>query len=219
MEDFDRLISPSEMKFETTAFWVRMFKLPLACMGKEMEQKLGATIGEVEDVDTNEDGIGWCEFLRVKVQVNVLKPLPHGRMLKMKNRSLWIAFQYEKIPKFYFQCGVICHGARGYLEGDERRKLGFDKENQYGLWLCVSYAKSWPEKKWGGGGGRKENRECDSSMDAGSASNRSTTTFRPEKKEHPLREDSGRQSGVFPFMLSKTVNMKRVSFLVGAWIQ
>lgn len=50
-EDFDGLISPSEMKFETAAFWVRMFKLPLACMLREMGKNLGETIGEVEDVD------------------------------------------------------------------------------------------------------------------------------------------------------------------------
>jgi hypothetical protein len=137
------------MKFEYGTFWVRMFKLPLACIGKEMGQKLGAVIGTMEEVDTNEHGIGWRAFLRVKVQVNVLKPLPRGTMLRMKQRSIWIPFQYEKVSRFCFRCGVIFHGMKGCSKGDEGRKVGTREE--YGPWLRVPAPKPWLEKRrqWG----------------------------------------------------------------------
>jgi hypothetical protein len=33
--EFDGITPPSQMDFNTEGFWVRMFNLPLACMGKE----------------------------------------------------------------------------------------------------------------------------------------------------------------------------------------
>ena len=67
---------PCKMAFESAPFWIRMFHLPLSCKGKEMGRKLGETVGTVEEVETNEDGIGWGEYLRVKAHVNFSKPLP-----------------------------------------------------------------------------------------------------------------------------------------------
>jgi hypothetical protein len=46
-------------------FWVRMFNFPLACMGKEVGFQIGATMGQVEEVDTDE-GVGWGKYLRVR---------------------------------------------------------------------------------------------------------------------------------------------------------
>lgn len=45
MEDFDGLIPPTQMAFDKVAFWVRMYNLPLACMGTEIGVKLGSTAG------------------------------------------------------------------------------------------------------------------------------------------------------------------------------
>lgn len=98
-EDFDGLVPPTQMPFDSVAFWVRMYNLPLVCMGRDTGFKLGAVVGKVEEVDTNIDGVGWGEFLRVRVHVNVHKPLLRGMMLKMEDRTLWIAFQYENIQK------------------------------------------------------------------------------------------------------------------------
>lgn len=100
--DFDGCHSLDELDFDHALFWVRMYKLPLACMGREVGQKLGSIVGVVEEVDTNEDEIGWGEYLHVRIHVNVTKPLSRGRMLKLKDKSKWIPFQYEKIPKFCF---------------------------------------------------------------------------------------------------------------------
>jgi hypothetical protein len=58
VEDFDGRTSPSEFTFDKALFWVQMMNLPLACMSREVGFKLGASVGKVEKVDTEKDGIG-----------------------------------------------------------------------------------------------------------------------------------------------------------------
>jgi hypothetical protein len=92
VEDFDRSIPVKQVSFNLESFWIRMFDLPLARMCREMVTRLGATVGEVEEVDTNELGIGWGEYVRVRIKINITKPLARGQLLKMKDRSYWIRF-------------------------------------------------------------------------------------------------------------------------------
>jgi hypothetical protein len=63
---FDGITPPSEIAFDKVAFWVRMYNLPLACMGQDIGRQIGASIGEVELVETDEDGAAWGEFLRAQ---------------------------------------------------------------------------------------------------------------------------------------------------------
>ena len=66
VEDFDGRTSPSEFTFDEASFWVRMMNPPLVCMGREVGFKLGASVGLVEDVDADKDGIGWGNSLGSK---------------------------------------------------------------------------------------------------------------------------------------------------------
>jgi hypothetical protein len=113
VEDFDGQSSPSELTFTKISFWVRMFDLPLVCMGREVGKKLGETMGTVEEVDADLDGIGWGEYLRVRIQMDITKPLPRGRKIKLEGKVIWVTFKYEKLPKFCFHCGLIVHGREG----------------------------------------------------------------------------------------------------------
>lgn len=132
VKDFNGLTPPTQMVFEKAAFWVRMYNLPLACMGTDIGFKIGSSVGKVEDVDVTYDGVGWGEYLRVKITLDLMKPLSRGRMLKMKDSSVWVAFQYEKLPKFCFKCGIIRHGATGCLSSGGRRTQGVDGAAQFG---------------------------------------------------------------------------------------
>ena len=58
VEDFDGLTPPSEIDFEKAAFWVHMYNLPLACMGLEVGKQIGSTIGKVEEVEMDDEGVG-----------------------------------------------------------------------------------------------------------------------------------------------------------------
>jgi hypothetical protein len=75
------------MDFEKAAFWTRMFNLPLSCMSEAMGFQLGNSVGHVEEVETEEDGIGWGNYLHVKIQLDISKPLARGRVLKFNGGS------------------------------------------------------------------------------------------------------------------------------------
>jgi hypothetical protein len=115
VEDFNGTIKPMKMEFENASFWIHMFHLPLACMSETMGVQIGSSVVLVEEVEIEEDGIGWSEYLRVRIRLDLSKPLARGRVLKLNGEPSWIAFQYERLPKFCFQCGVIHHGVTGCL--------------------------------------------------------------------------------------------------------
>jgi hypothetical protein len=101
-------------------------------MGREVGLKLGAFVGQVEEVDTKKDGVGWGEYLWVKINIDLYKPLSRGRVIKFDGKSTLIGFKYEHLPKFCFHCGVICHGVEGCLK---RTKLRNQEVNQFCLWM------------------------------------------------------------------------------------
>jgi hypothetical protein len=76
-------------------------------------RQIGSTVEEVEMVDTDERGIGWGESLRVKALIDLSKPLSRKRKLNINGAVEWVPFQYEKLPKFCFRCGVIRHRVMG----------------------------------------------------------------------------------------------------------
>ncbi|XP_059436194.1 uncharacterized protein LOC132169129 [Corylus avellana] len=146
IEDFDGTFTPSEFTFDHAAFWVRIENLPLACMGREIGQMIGASVGVVEAIDTDGDGIGWGESLRVKILLVLTKPLPRGRKIKIQGAVRWISFQYECLPKrFCYNCGVIIHG-----KADCTRRSSFrQQEQEYGPWLRAASPTRLPDRNQG----------------------------------------------------------------------
>jgi hypothetical protein len=156
MAEFDGRTPPSELEFEKVPFWVRMYDMPLACMSREMGQRIGASMGVVEEVDVDEAGVGWGEFLRVRIVLDVTKPLLRGRFLKLRDKTIWITFHYERIPRFCFMCGVIKHGGRGCVKPGGRMLPENENLQQFGPWLRVSL----PNRFGGGEGGRENYKEA-----------------------------------------------------------
>lgn len=70
---------------------------------------IGKTIGKVLEVDVEEDDKACGRFLLVRIEINIGKPLPRGRSLKVIRDSLWIPLKFEKLPQFCFNCERIVH--------------------------------------------------------------------------------------------------------------
>jgi hypothetical protein len=128
-------------------------------MGREVGFKIGSSVGEVEEVDTDRNGIGWGEFLWVKILIDLSKPLPRGRKLKFEGESTWISFQYERLLKFCFNCGVISHSH----EGCQKRSVLRNHENttEYGMWLRAECPTRRTEKNQGRGYSNQYGRDDD----------------------------------------------------------
>jgi len=60
-------------------------------------------------------------------------------MLHIQDRSIWIAFKYEKLPNYCYQCGVILHGQKGCHRDGSRRSPVTEEDQPYGPWLRVIF--------------------------------------------------------------------------------
>jgi hypothetical protein len=87
----------------------------------------------------DDGGMGWGEYLRVKITLDLPKPLIRGRMLKINGFSTLVTFQYERLPKFCFRCKVIKYGLIGCSKRKEAHKQHAPTE--YGIWLRASSPK------------------------------------------------------------------------------
>jgi hypothetical protein len=99
--------------------------MPLVCMNREVGYNIGVSIGRVEEVDVNEEGVGWGTHLRIKVAIDFSMPLDKDRALKMRGKTISISFSYENLPKFCFLCGQIRHGRKvvlGYTPNEKMMK-------------------------------------------------------------------------------------------------
>jgi len=170
LKEFDGFTPPTKMCFDQASFWIRMYNLPLACMGKSSGYKIGSSVGDVEEVDVLDEDAGWGEYLRVKISLDLTKPLARGRMLHLEGRSSWVAFKYEKLPKFCYTCGTIKHSRLGCAQSGSRPKAGEGEEQQYGPWLRVPFPprrstgsdyRYGRSRNTGESGGSKERRDTE----------------------------------------------------------
>ena len=110
LKEFDGHCPPSHMTFMHLPVWIQIHDMPLLCMTKGIGTKIGDSLGELEDVDVAGDGVGWGWCLRIRVSIDLSKPLERGRALVLGGKSHWLNFKYEKMPLFCFLCGCIVHG-------------------------------------------------------------------------------------------------------------
>jgi hypothetical protein len=142
--DFDDLTPIEDLEFGKAAFWVRMYRLPLACMGRDVGLQVGSTVGEVEDIDVLDDGVGWGEYLRVRICIDLFKPLARGRIIRVQDKKLWVACQYEKIPGFCFNWGIFVHNKQSCGGFGGRKMQRAKKTDNYGPCLWVASPRRTP---------------------------------------------------------------------------
>lgn len=51
-------------------------------------RKIGARIGWVEDIDVDSDGMGWGPCLRLKVWIDLIKPLMRGTLISNEGNKV-----------------------------------------------------------------------------------------------------------------------------------
>ena len=109
-------------------------------MSKENAEEIGALVGKVVEVDFTSDGkVCMSQFLRVKVEFEVAKPLKSGFYLDRNPLpELWVRFKYERIAKFCYKCSRLGHlKAKCINMGANSKKALMQDPFGYGPWLKV----------------------------------------------------------------------------------
>ena len=106
---------------------------------KEVGTSIGETLGVVEKVDVDDKGFSMGGFLRVRVSVNITKPLCRGRKIRSgREKLLWVDFKYERLPIFCYWCRMMDHNEKECLQWIRSKETLRPEEKQFGAWLRAS---------------------------------------------------------------------------------
>ncbi|XP_059436243.1 uncharacterized protein LOC132169189 [Corylus avellana] len=202
LKEFDGSTPPSQMAFTHSPFWVQIHDMPLLCMTKGVGTKIGESMGQLEDIDLAGDGVGWGRCLRIRVVIDLSKPLERGRALMLEGKSHWVTCRYEKLPMACFDCGRVIHGEKGcpiprnttsntkaggrewgvWLRADDgqRRRVGGDESGAGG-----EKSSKHGDMGDGGAGLHRRNTYMESSGFSGNPSQKSCSNYSPRSGESP----------------------------------
>ncbi|KAK8660476.1 hypothetical protein V6N13_051402 [Hibiscus sabdariffa] len=129
-----------DFSFTNMVIWVRVYQLPLRAMNGTMGLQLGGTIGKAIGVDHRVEGGNFGEFLRIRVSIDITKPL--RRCIFLGNgqgrKPSPCPLKYERLPRFCYHCGLLGHD----LVACSTKPPDLDvRKLQYGSWLRVSAQK------------------------------------------------------------------------------
>lgn len=165
VEDFAPNKTIDDYQFKMIPIWVRVYGIPMGMMDRETGALIGELIGEVLDMDLDDNGFAFGQFMRIKVRMDITVPLMRGITFddeeedeqnqkdgkmarggngKMKEeQKKVVSFEYEHLPDFCYNCGIIGHGEKACIVRARR-----EGERQYGPWLRATiYKGSSSEEK------------------------------------------------------------------------
>ena len=71
---------------------------------KEVAEKIAGPLGPIEKVDIGTRGFSVGKFLRIRVNIDISKPLCRGRVVRLGTKEKgWVDFRYERL---YFATGA-----------------------------------------------------------------------------------------------------------------
>lgn len=118
----------SELKISELFIWLQIYDLPIGFHSEVILKSIGNYVGKFLSSDPkNLNGV-WRNYQRIKVAIDVNKPLKSRMRIKRAGDWLWISFKYERLPSFCFYCGVIGHSEK-FCESlfDEKNDSGIRK--------------------------------------------------------------------------------------------
>ncbi|OMO61133.1 hypothetical protein COLO4_33544 [Corchorus olitorius] len=145
---WDLSLAVREIKFEEVSFWAQVHNLPLELMTCNNARRIGISLGRVIEVEDPNwlRGFG-RSFLRIKIVVNVSKPLI-GKFKTSRGSGDFITAEvkYEKLGDFCYQCGMLGHSEKNCERsgGNITREIG---KGKYGPWMRGLSIRSFGRKE------------------------------------------------------------------------
>lgn len=120
-----------------------MHNIPFGMMNRICGEILEKVIGEIIEVNVDNDSAGRDPFLKVKIWVDITKPFLRGSFINYSGNPLCIAFKYERLFNFCFECGIIKHHSLGCSNSSNNYKLHDRDQSQYKIWLKATIFKKY----------------------------------------------------------------------------
>ncbi|TXG72599.1 hypothetical protein EZV62_001178 [Acer yangbiense] len=113
LEKTSGLGNVANIEFNRADFWIQIHDIPILCMNRRTARWLAEQIGEVVEI-LSESRECWGNFLRVKVRIDISKPLKRWLRLKLgaSKEIIVVGLKYERLPEFCYACGRIGHGIK-----------------------------------------------------------------------------------------------------------
>jgi hypothetical protein len=129
LSELDDSKAIDEIEFNFIPIWIRFQKLPIRLMNKEVGELLGNEVGECLEVDVGDGDVMIGSFLRVKIRLDIRKPLMRGVTVQVGAAGVekWCPIIYEFLPDFCYICGLIGHSDKAcsiQLKKGEKRQFG-----------------------------------------------------------------------------------------------
>lgn len=104
-------VAMREIDFSYVQFWVQLQGLPLEFITIKSAEKILSQMSTVVEVeDPRLDGQLVRNFIRARVEINILQPLSTGCWVPRKDLpKLRVFIKYERLQDLCFNCGVIGH--------------------------------------------------------------------------------------------------------------
>lgn len=107
---------------------------------KVVGEMLGKQIGVMEGVDEGSNGDCNDCYLRLRVSIDIIKPL--RRRIKLiicsSNDPIWIPLRYKKLWDFCYYCVRVDHIIKDCLSRFKVKETNNVSVYQYGPWLGVA---------------------------------------------------------------------------------
>ncbi|KAL5823861.1 hypothetical protein ACOSQ4_021761 [Xanthoceras sorbifolium] len=129
----------SQLQFKFSEFWIHIYNIPLACMNCKVARLIAEEVGTIVDFPIDSKDL-WGKFLRIKVSIDITKPLKRGIRMRLENFDTMITalIKYERLPDFCYGCGFIGHSFRECHISEVRKSIMEGAEPKFGVWLRAS---------------------------------------------------------------------------------
>lgn len=110
VKDFVGSQQVKNIKMVEALFWIRVYNLPLSAWNEYIGRLIGNSLGKFKEIDLDNGEVEWREFMRVRVNLAITRPLLRHKKLSIRPASVWVYFKYEQLLDFYFCYGRLSLG-------------------------------------------------------------------------------------------------------------